>query len=232
MTLGIKVDLSDFRRLTRDLEAVSGVAVPYAARNALNAIAFEGRKLWQAQMRDDFVLRNDWTTRRLYVDKAKGTTLAGMRSVLSSPDAFLVKQEFGGVENHSVPTGVATGEGRGASPRRRLVRAPNKVSVIALGNRMHKGNRKQRNAVAIRTAAADGLKFVYLELPKRRGLFRISGRSTSPQVDMVWDTTKKSHTVRPTPTLRRAVKRLEGKVPAIMTSALIDQLRRHKVFGY
>jgi len=232
VTIGIKVDLSDFKRLTRDLEKVSDVAIPYAARNALNTIAFEGRKLWQAQMRDDFVLRNDWTTRRLFVEKAKGTSLAGMKSVLSSPDAFLVKQEIGGQESHSVPTGVATGEGRGASPRRKLVRQPNKVSVIALGKRMHKGNRKQRNAVAIRTAAAEGRRFVYLELPKRRGLFRISGGARSPQVDMVWDTSKKSHTVHPTPTLRRAVKRLEGKVPAIMTSSLIDQLRRHKVFGY
>lgn len=232
MTIGIRVDLSDFRRLTRDLETVSKVAVPYAARNALNAMAFEGRKLWQGELRETFVLRNDWTTRRLTVEKAKGTSLATMHSALTTPDSYLVKQEFGGVENHSVPTGVATGEGRGASPRRRLVRQPNKVGSIALGQRYRRGSRKQRNAIAVRMAAAAGQRFVYLELPKRKGLFRIKGGSRNPELDMVWDTTKKSHVVPDSPTLRPAVKRLEQKIPALMTSALIEQLRRHKVFGY
>lgn len=232
MTLHVRADLSDFKRLTRDLEKVSGVAVPYGARDALNAIAFEGRKLWQRELKDTFVLRNDWTTRRLIVEKAKGLSLSTLKSVLTSPDAYLLKQEIGGTEDHSVPTGVATGEGRGASPRRKLVRQPNKVGNIALGQRYRRGSRKQRNAIAVRMAAAEGRKFVYLELPKRKGLFRIKGGRRNPELDMVWDTTSKSHVVHPSPTLHLTVKRLEQKIPALMTSALIDQLRRHKVFGY
>lgn len=232
MGLGIKVDLHDFRRLVRELDKVSKVALPFAVRRTLNDLAFEGRKEWQREMRSAFVLRNDWTTRRLLVEKVKGGTVASMRSTLLSPDAYLIKQEIGGTENHSVPTGVATAEGRGANPRRKLVRQPNKVSAIALGQSRPRGNRRQRNAIAVHVAQKKGLKFVYLEGTKRKGLFRIKGGKRNPTLDMVWDTTKKSHRVQPTPTLARAVRKVEAKMPALMTSALIEQLKRHKVWGY
>lgn len=228
----IRVDLRDFKRLSRDLETTAKSAFPHATRNALNNIAFEGRKLWQAEMGRAFVLRNDWTTRRLLVEKAKGTRMQGMRSTLESPDTFLLKQEAGGTENRSVPTGVATTEGRGANPRRRLVSKPNKVSSISLATRSHKGNRRQRNAIAIRQAQAAGKRFVYLDTERHKGLFRLTGGKRLKSVDMVWDTTSKSHVVHRTPTLARTLTRLEPKCPALMTSALVEQLRRHKVWGY
>jgi hypothetical protein len=228
----IRVDLSDFKRLTRDLEAVSKGAFPHASRNALNAIAFEGRRIWQSELGRAFVLRNDWTTRRLLVTKAKGARMQGMRSTLESPDVFLLKQEAGGIENRSVPTGIATTEGRGANPRRRLVSKPNKVSSISLAPRLAKGNRKQRNAIAIRQAQAAGKRFVYLDTARHKGLFRLTGGKRLKSVDMVWDTTSKSHVVHRTPTLQRTINRLEPKCPALMTSALVEQLKRHKAFGY
>lgn len=228
----IRVDLSDNKRLLRDLEAVSKVAVPYAARNTLNAMAFEGRKIWQSELAKAFTLRNDWTTRRLLVEKAKGTNITGMRSTLESPEVYLLKQELSGTETHSVPTGIASGEGRGAHPRRRLVRKPNKVGSITLGQTHPRGSRKQRNAITIRMAAAEGRTFVYLETPRRKGLFKLIGGRRTKRVDMVWDTTSKAHHVPRTPTLHRTLSRLEPKIPALMTSSLLDQLRRNKVFGY
>lgn len=229
--LSIKVTIED-NGLKRDLETVAKRAVPHAIRNGLNAIAFEGRKLWQAELGSKLILRNDWTTRRILVEKAKGTDVQSMQSVLRSPDEYLEKQEKGGTEKHAVPTGVATGEGRGANPRKRLVRRPNQVSAITLGTRARTGGRKQRNAAAIRIAAAQGKKFVFLELQKRKGLFKIKGGKRRPMVDMVWDTTKKAHRVNPTPTLGPAVRKLEQRAPALMRSAFVDQLRRHKAFGY
>ncbi len=230
--LSVRVNLRDYKRLTRDLEAVSTRAFPHASRNALNAMAFEGRKLWQAEMGSKFVLRNSWTVRRILVDKARGVDMASMRAVLFSPDEYLIKQEQGGESDHSVPTGIATGEGRGANPRRKLVRKPNQVSAIALGQRYHRGNRRQRNAVAIHAAAAEGRKFVFLDLEKRKGLFKLTGGRRSPRVDMVWDTTKKSHHIHPTPTLGPALQRLEVVAPRLMEGALIEQLKRAKAFGY
>lgn len=229
----MKVDLSDFKRLTRDLEKVSQVAVPYGVRNGLNALAFEGRRIWQEVLGETFILRNDWTTRRLHVDKATGTTITGMRSVLTSPDAYLDTQEEGGTSDHVVPTGVATGEGRGADPRRRLVRKPNRVSVITLGTRPRTAaSRRQGNAIAVRMAAASGNRFVFLNLGKRKGLFRVTGGGRTAKVDMVWDTRSKSHRIKAKPTLGPTIRRLELKASAIMERAFVEQLRRAKVFGY
>lgn len=230
--INVKVDLSDLKRLSRDLKAVSERALPHASRNALNDAAFEARKLWQEQMKDKFILRNDWTTRTLNVQRAKGTNVATMESSVRSNQAYLVTQEYGGFDSGSVPTGVATGEGRGANPRKKLVRKPNKMGNISLGQRHRRGTRKQRNAVALHLAASSGKKFVFLELNKKKGLFRLSGGKKQPKLDMVWDTTSKSHRIRATPTLGPAIQRLERELPRIMTKALMDQLKRHKVFGY
>ena len=228
-----RVDLHDFKRLTRDLEKVSKVAVPYGVRNGLNALAFEGRRIWQEVLGETFILRNDWTTRRLHVDKATGTTITGMRSVLASPDAYIERREESTTEDHSVPTGVATGEGRSADPRRRLVRKPNRVSVITLGTRPRTGsNPRQRNAIAVRMAIAAGNPFVFLSLGKRRGIFRVTGGRRTAKVDLVWDTRSKTHHVKAMPTLGPSITRLKVRAPAIMEHAFVDQLRRAKVFGY
>lgn len=228
----VKVDLSDMKRLTRDLRAVSERALPHAQRNALNETAFEARKLWQEQMKHKFILRNDWTTRTLNVQKARGTNTETMESSVGSNQAYLVTQEYGGFVGGGVPTGVATGEGRGANPRRKLVRKPNKMGNIALGQRYRRGTRKQRNSVALHMAASTGKKFVFLELGKKKGLFRLTGGKKQPKLDMIWDTSSKSHRVRATPTLGPAIQRLSRELPRIMTKALTDQLKRLRVFGY
>lgn len=229
----VRVDLRDFKRLTTDLEKVSKSALPYAVRNGLNGLAFEGRKVWQGVLAETFILRNDWTTRRLLVEKASGTTVTGMRAVLTTPDAYLERREEGANENHSVPTGVATGEGRGANPRRQLVRKPNRVSAITLGTRPRTAtSQRQTNAIAVRMAVASGKRFVFLNLGKRKGIFRVTGGGRAGRVDLVWDTRSKSHHVKPMPTLGHAIRRLEVRAPAIITSAFVDQLKRHKAFGY
>jgi hypothetical protein len=228
----IRVDTSDFKRLNRDFEKIAKQALPHATRDTLNGLAFQGRGLWQNEMQRRFILRNDWTTRRVLVDKATGTSIAGMRSVLFSDNENLVKQEHGGTSQHSVPTGVATGEGKGAQPRRRLVRKPNAISAIQLTKRPQMGDRKQRNAAAIKMAFSKGQKFVFLELQKRKGLFRLSGGKRRPQLDMLWDTSKKAHRIPPHPTFAPALKRLDAQAPSIMLAAITQQLKYHKVFGY
>jgi len=155
-----------------------------------------------------------------------------MYAVVGSPNPYMLKQETGGVQRGSVPTGVSAGEGRNTPPRKKLVRQANKLGAIALGQRYRRGSRKQRNAVALRVAASSGNPFVFLDLGKRKGLFRVSGGKRINKVDMVWNTTSKSHRVDAHPTLGPAVRSVEQKLPSIMTAALIDQLKRHHVFGY
>lgn len=228
----IKVNLRDFTRLSRDFETIQKRALPHATRQTLNDLAFKGRGLWQDEMQRRFILRNDFTTRRVFVDKATGTNIPRMKSVLSSPNENLVKQEQGGVETHAIPTGIATGEGRGVTPQHRLVRRPNKVSAITLGARVTSGTPAQRNAAAIQIAARKGQKFVFLQLRRRKGLFKVVGGRRSPRVEMVWDTTRKSVKVKPHPTLGPAVRRLDAMVPSIMQAAVVQQFKHYKVFGY
>lgn len=226
------VDTSDFKRLHRDLEKFAKRAVPHAMRNALNDTAFEARKLWQAEVRRSFTLRNQWTERSIVVEKARGTNMTSMQSRVGSRATYMGTQEFGGKDTGAVPTSVSSGEGRGKPPRKKLVRQANKMAKIALGQRYRRGTRKQRNAVSFAIAARTGNPFIFLELPKRKGLFVLRGGKRAPRVDMVWNVTKRSHRVPATPTLQPALAKLERQVPRILTRALLDQLKRHRVFGY
>lgn len=228
----VKVDLADYAKYEKQLGKFAKVAVPYAMRNGLNTMAFEGRKLWQGEMQDKFILRNTWTTRRILVVKAAGSSISAMQSIVGSPDDYLDKQEDGGVQLGSVPTRVASGEGEGAGPRRKLVRGANKLSAIQLTARSRKGTRKQKNAAAIRMAVAAGKRFVFLQLGRTKGLFKLKGGGKHPQVSMVWNTTKKRHAVHATPTLGPAVKRLGIRADQIMANAMVDQLKRYKLLGH
>lgn len=230
--INVKVDLADCAKYERQLGKFAKTAVPYAMRNCLNTMAFEGRKLWQGEMRSEFILRNTWTARRILVVKASGTNVASMHSIVGSPDDYLEKQEAGGVQLGSVPTKVASGEGEGGGPRRKLVRGPNKLSAIQLTARTRKGTRRQRNAAAVRMAVASGKKFVFLQLGKSKGLFKLKGGGKHPAISMVWNTMKKRHVVRAHPTLGPAVKRVGLRADAIMANAMIDQLKRHRILGY
>lgn len=230
--MDIRVDVKDIDKYAKQLGKFAKTALPFAVRNGLNTMAFEGRKLWQGEMREQFILRNTWTTRRLLVVKASGNSVAAMKSIVGSPDDYLDKQEAGGVQLGSVPTKVASGEGEGSGPRKKLVRAPNKLSAISLPTRSRKGTRKQRNAAAVRMAVAKGSKFVFLNLGKTKGLFKLKGGGRRPKVSMVWNTSKKRHVVRAHPTLGPAVQRLGLKADAIMANAMVEQLKRHKILGY
>lgn len=229
MTIRAQFDLGPY---IRDLEKVAKRAIPHATRNFLNNAAFEGRKLWQQEMRDRFTLRNNWTVKGVRVQKARGINPKTMEARVLHPDGYLYKQEYGGVERRAaVPTPTAAGQGR-AGKRTKLVRRPFKVGAIQLADRLKAGSRQQRNAAAVRMAAAKGRRFVYLEGAKKHGLFLIKGGKRNPRVEMLHDTTSGSHRVPPHPTLGPAISKLQGVAPKLMKAAVVDQLRRAKAFGY
>jgi hypothetical protein len=235
----ITIDLTDLRRLEKDLEKFKERAVPYAIRNSLNTAAFEGRRLWLGEMSNELVLRNTWTKRQVKIEKASGVNVRSMAAVLGSEAPFMDTQEFGGRRSGGgrhgmpIPTSVAAGQGMGAQPRTRLVRGANKLGAIQLTTRGRgKGHRRQRNASAIQQALKTGSKFVFLELESSKGIFKISGGRRKPQIRMIWDISRRSVVVPPHPTLGPALKTLEGKMPDIHHKAFLEQLKRHGVFGY
>ncbi len=234
----IRFESRDAERLERELGEVAKQAVPHGVRNGLNKVAFEARTEWQEQLGSRMVLRNNYTARSILVDKATGTNLETMRSVVGSVADYMGLQEDGGTvaskgkHGVTIPTPVSSGEGRGANPRKKLVRRPNRLSSIHLGSRLSTSNRKQRNAASIRQAIASGRKYAFLELERRKGLFRISGGKRKPKVDMVWDLTRKAVTLPKNATLEPTLSRISTRIPHHLAEAMVEQLRRRKVLGY
>lgn len=225
------VDTSELAQLEASLARLSRRAIPYAARNTLNAAAFEGRREWVDQIEKTFTLRNKWTTRSLRVVKARGTSMRGMQATLGSVAPYMATQEEGGVLRRTgkhgvaIPTSVASGEGRGARPRRRMVRRPNRLPSIQLGARgLSSMSKRQRNAVAISLAQRAGRKFVFLELERRKGIFRLSGGKRRPRLDLVWDLSRPAVRIPQSGTLERALRSILPTLPRIQERALVDQI--------
>lgn len=235
----VKVDLADVERARDDLETFAKRALPYAVRNSLNTSAFEGRKEWTGQIKRSFILRNTFTTRSLRVVKARGTDLNDMASFLGSVAKFMGDQERGGVlrgrfgRSKPVPTAVAAGQAPGARPRTKQVRRPNWLTTIRINRRLRTRakSRGQLNLIKVRLAAKRGQRFALLDLGKRKGLVRITGKKRIT-VRMVWDLSRRAVRVPAEPTLQRTLTALEPRLPLIHRDALVDQLRRHKVLGY
>lgn len=216
--------------MVRHLETFKRSAMPFAGRDSLNSQAFAARSLWQKQISREFILRNRFTERSIRVDKSTGLSMATMKAVVGSTAPYMATQETGGVDQGAVPAEAASGES--SLPRRRLVRRPNKLSVISLTRRGRKGSRRQRNAVSIAMARKSGSKFVFLETERTKGIFRLTGGKRSPRVRIVWNTAKKTHRIAAQPTMQPALKKLEPHVDRINVAAIKRQLKRHRLFGF
>jgi hypothetical protein len=229
----ITLRFNGLSRMFRDLERFRSKAIPFAMRATLNETAFAARKLWVDEIQRTLVTRNTFTTRSLHVEKATGRTVLGMKAVLGSRAPYMGDREGASRSDRGpVPTTVASGEGRSGKPRRRLVRRPNRIGSITLPDKVRQGSRKQRTAVTIAMAARKGHRTVFLELERRKGFFRLTGGKRRPKVDMLWDTSKKSHAVKAHPTLGPALKRVGRLIPGIQRKALLAELRRNRIAGY
>src|SRR5690606_17163674 len=133
---------------------------------------------------------------------------------------YMRKQEFGGFKRgggkHGAPirTGYAAGQ-PGAKPPTRMVRGPNKLTAIKLKRAPRRGGRKQRNAIAMAKARKAGARFVFLELERKKGIFRLLGSKSRPQLRMVHDLSFRTVRIPKTPTLQRTLKRMDRKLPTI-----------------
>lgn len=236
----LQIDMHDVEKLRRDLERFRDDAFPYAIRATLNNSAFATRSIYQAEARSSMTLRNKYTTRSIRVDKARGLSVRGMEAVVGSTAEYMRFQEEGvvhrkrGKHGVAIPTRAASGEARGSTPRQRLVRKPNKLANIALLRRARAGTRQQRNVASITQAKAAGRKYVFLDLGRRKGIFRMTGgsRKKRAKLTMLWDLSRPATVVKRNPMLQRSLTKVEPHVPRIHKKALLAQLRHHGILGY
>jgi hypothetical protein len=235
-------------KLLADLRKAKATAVPYAVKTALNTQAFEARRIWQREIRGEFTLRNQFTERSILAVKASGKG-ENIQSSVGSVAPYMLQQELGGTVHgksglKGIPGPSAAGLPAGTK-RTRLVRSANYLGTLHALKTPHGGSKKRRNAIAIAMAVRQGKQVVLLERPKGgKGLFRVTGgqqRFSSRRraftrralkLRLLWDFSKSSVHVPPAPTLQRTLHALEPKLPSMWQAAIVDQFRRHHIFGY
>lgn len=218
----------------RQLEQLSKRAVPYAAREMLNGMAFAGRQIWQRQMAESLTLRNAFTARRALVERASGTRLADMQAVLGHTEDYMRRLEFGIGERArrgglAIPTETAAGQAVGSLPsgRKRAVRPSLVIRVLGKVKRQSRAMpRKARNARAVREAIANGTRLAYLELDRRRGIYKIMGGRKRPQIRKLYDLTRRAVPLPRIPTLEQTLALTLQQAPDIGLAAVQRQLDR------
>jgi hypothetical protein len=227
----VKVDVGDFGDLSKMLGKLAKRGIPYAARNAVNGCAFEARKAWLGRSSSDLVLRNTFTQRSMRIDKATGTKVEGMKAELGSTSPYMGTQEEGGDvgprsgAHRPIPTTSSAGQGLKRRPRTRPVQGKNLQSALTVGSRPQGSNRRYRNMLAV-VAAAAGNGIAYLDLGKRKGLFRVVGLKRRIKITMLWDLSRPRVHLKGTHTLEKALVDAAPRMRKVTHAAIEDQVKR------
>lgn len=231
------IDTKNIKQMERDLKTFASKAYPFATRKTVNDAAFQAQRIARLDVKDNMTNRNRFTVQSVQVEQTKTLQVSRQAAVVGSIADYMEDQEFGAVksktgkEGVTIATSYSSGEGENAQPRTRLPRKPNRMQSIALQKRRKKGSsRKQQNFIAIRQAAATGRKFVFLDLGRRKGIFRVTGGKRRPKIKMVHDMTKQSVVIPKNPWLKPAFDETTRMLPAFYADALRFQLRRRNIF--
>lgn len=233
----IRIDTEEIKQFESDLKTFASRAYPFATKETINTTALSAREGWVSNVRNQMVLRNKFTEKSLQVEKARTLNVRNQTAVVGSTADYMEDQEFGTTINKagkvgvSIPTTVASGEGEGAQPRRRAVPKSRRLGNISLRNNSVKGKtKKQMNFLKIKQTAKSGRKFVFLDLRKHPGIYRVTGGVRRPQIKLIHDMSKESVVVPRNPTLAPAVEDAKRVMPFIYREALIFQLKRQRLF--
>lgn len=226
------------KKLERDLKTFANQALPYATRKTLNDTAFQAQKIARADIRRKMITRNNFTMQSIRVNQARSPDVKRQSASVGSTADYMEDQEFGatkvkrGKEGVAIPTAWSAGQGENAQPRTRLPRKPNRMASIQLQKRrkLKGSNRKQQNFVAVKQAAQSGRKYLFMDLGRRKGIFKVTGTQRRPKVKMVHDMTKPSVVIPKNPWLKPAFDESVGMLPAFYADALRFQLRRRGLF--
>ena len=251
MTDAITVDIHKARELEKQLKDFKFKAWPFAVRGMLNGAAFKAREIAQKRISTDMVTRNKFTTQSVRVDRATGVMVRNMQSKVGSVAEYMETQEFGGVKTNKggksspLPTGVASGEGENARPRRRLPRPQMKLENIVLnkGRRNTKARgRKQALLIKVIEAVETKKRLIYHESKRgRKGIYMVKGgRSrgkwkgrgwpTGARMFMVHDMSSNARVIPKSPWLKPSVEATQRGMPRMYVRELQRQIDRHRLF--
>ena len=232
-----KIDTKDIKDLESDLKTFASRAFPFATKQTLNRSAFEAQKTIKRVIGVKMIERNKFTGRSIQVDQTRTLNVNRQAAVVGSTADYMEDQEFGGItyksgkEGVDIPTTYSAGQAMSATTRTRLPRRANTMQNIQLQKRRGKAmNRRQRNLVAIKQAAVTGFKFVFLDLGRKKGIFRVIGGKRRPKIRMVHDLTEQSVVIPKNPIFKPSIARTQALMPGFYRDALIFQLKRNNLF--
>ena len=231
-----KLDDSDIKEMEADLKAFAHRAYPFATKSTVNKAAFTTQQTARKIVRVKMVARNKFSEQSIQVDQARTLQVSRQAATVGSIADYMADQEFGSVktktgkEGVSIATGYSAGQ-QDAQPRTRLPRKANKLQNIGLRKRRKRGSsRKQQNLIAIKVAAKTGRKYVFLDLGKRKGIFKVIGGKRRPKIKMVHDMTRQSVVIPRNPWLKPAVDIVTHMIPKFYKDALTFQAKRQGLF--
>lgn len=221
------IDNTQVQELEKRLTELNARALPLATRAVLNKLAFQSRTEAQTLIVSEMVLRNKYTLKSIRVDQARGSNISAQQSVMGSTADYMFDQEYGGNKRRKsgkavvIPTSFSAGLGRGAKPRTRMPRGALKMGSIAIQRAANAGaNRRQRNVINI--AASKG-GFAYLDLGRRKGIFKIDKKGNPT---MVHDLTRAAVRIPGVRWMQRSVDKVTAKSAEYWIQALETQLAR------
>lgn len=230
------------KRLVQELEYLNQRALPHANKRFVNDAAFAVMREARQGVRETMTLRNKWTERSIQVERSRTLDMRRQGATVGSTEEYMLDQEFGttkikgGREGVILPTSWSAGQ-QGAKPRSRLPRRPNAMKNIKLKHRKLRGvGKRQKNALLVKQAVETKDRFIFMDLGRRKGIFKVlGGRKKNPsghvrgaRVKMVHDMTRASVRVPPTPWLNPAIDRVLPKMPRMFTKRLIEQIRKNR----
>lgn len=232
-----KVDTSDIKLLEGDLKRFAHRAYPFATKATVNGAAFTAMGISRGHIDKNMVTRNAFTKKSIQVEQARTLNVPRQEAIVGSTADYMETQEFGGIKHKNgsegvpIATSYASGEGEDTQPRKKLPRKPNKMANIQLQRRGKKGaNRRQKNLIAIKKAAESGSKYVFLDLGRSKGIFKVTGGKRRPKIKMVYSFREQSVVIPKAPWLAPSVKKTEAKIPSIYKKSLEFQIQRLGLF--
>lgn len=219
----IKINMSDVVDLELKLERVRHKAIPFAQKNTLNSLAFDGMKEARGNVAEQMTLRNKYTQSSITVDMARRL---GDHATLGSEAEYLATQEAGGtVDPGAIQTPTASSEGDNAKPRRKLARGKNRMKNIALRQpRLNGASRAQKASSAIWWAVRTKSKYVYFETKRGPAIFRVTGAKYAPRIKMLYDLSESSVRIPRNVWLRTAHESAMSRMPRHYVAAMQKQL--------
>ena len=233
----IKIDDKDIKKFERDLKAFAHRAYPFATKATVNTAAFTAQKLARRDVTIKMIERNKFTGQSIQVEQSRTLDVRRQEATIGSTAPYMEDQEFGatkikrGAEGVAIPTTYSSGEAMGATIRERVPRRANTLAAIKLQRKGKRGGtRKQQNLIAIREATNSTRKFIFLDLGKKKGIFKVIGGRRKPKIRMIHDLTEQVITIPRNPWLKPVVDTVELQIPGIYKKALRFQIKRAGLF--